>query len=107
MAEGKFQQPRRIGCCATSSAILLGWYLMLPPIDVANWRVDRNAPLSQWQRAGDYRSFAESMTVRAQILTPEIPPALDQTTQSTFQYTKLDSQCVPGDDPRLAPPPKL
>ena len=107
MARWQIWKITKIGCCAATAAILLGWYLMVPPIDVTTWRVNRDAPLSQWQRAGDYHSFAQCMAVREQILTPEMAPALDQTPQSAYRYTKLNSQCVAGDDPRLAPAPRL
>jgi hypothetical protein len=107
MAIRQVRKLTTIGRCATAAAILLVWYLMLPPIDTATWRVDRDAPLSQWQRAGDYSSLAECMAVRGQILTRQIPFQLSTMPQSTFRYTKLDSQCVAGHDPRLSPAPKL
>jgi hypothetical protein len=105
MPKAMVQMLTRIGGCAAMAAILFGWYLMVPPIDVGTWRVNRDAPLSQWQRAGDYQSRAECDAVRAQILAREIP--LGQTPQRAVRYTKLNSQCVAGDDPRLAPAPKL
>jgi hypothetical protein len=107
MTKSRLRKLTRLGCCASAAAVLLGWYLMLPPIDVANWRVNNSAPLSQWQRAGDYASLAECMAVREQVLGHVIPPALDQTPQTTIRYTRLDSRCVRGDDPRLAPAPRL
>jgi hypothetical protein len=99
------RKARGLGGCA--AAIVFGWFLMVPPIDVATRQVNDHAPLSQWQRAGDYDSLAQCLAVRKDILRHVIAPALDQTAESAPHYTKLASRCLRAGDPRLAPAPKL
>jgi hypothetical protein len=105
MAKRHIRKPARIANCTIAGVILLGWYLLVPPINVNTWRVEPKVPLSQWQRAGHYHSLAECVAVRKQTLTHVIP--LGQTLEGEVRYSKLDSQCVSGDDPRLAPAPNL
>ncbi len=104
---GKIWKGHKLGGCAAAAAIVFGWYLMVPPINVATWQVNDHAPLSQWQRAGDYDSLAQCAAVRKDILRHVIPPALNQTADSAPHYSKLASRCVRAGDPRLTPAPKL
>ncbi len=90
---------------------LVGWYLMLPPVDSAG-RAKVHAPLNQWAQESSYDSAAACQKGRREAVTdaqaldvadfnqiedPEGPHA----TLATFRKWISDMVCVTADDPRL------
>jgi hypothetical protein len=111
--------------------VLLGWYLIVPPInhswsnDVWHWfnssvpivnKCNPDAPLSEWQESGEYERLSECQTdqEKAPDDTRKIIEDLDQETigdaPSKEEKAADDEEircayharCVASDDPRLA-----
>ena len=74
----------------TAALALVGWYLLLPPPDLAAaHRTD--APLSQWVQIGNYNSVKECNENRV---------ALKRETKDG-RWAVKQAVCVAADDPRL------
>ena len=73
--------------------VALGWILLLPPTNAKN--VMHDAPLNTWKNSGVYDSVDDCKTV-IERLNGGIRDRESETRVS-------GAQCVPSDDPRLAP----
>jgi hypothetical protein len=96
---------------------LLGWYLMLPPIQgsrESGYRVDDGAPFSQWQLESGLEMAAECNAGLSRFLDwhkREAPPK-GADVPHTGTFTSMDvavwfrvplARCIETDDPGLKP----
>jgi hypothetical protein len=86
----------------TTVLVLLGWYLMLPPISPSG--VDSSAPLSRWTVYKDYDSIHLCVAGETQLRErgerePNLTPALQFPRRQLEQFASAD--CIASDDPRL------
>jgi hypothetical protein len=78
--------------------ILVGWYLMLPPLSSLNPRArNGSAPLSEWSLIGSFDSADECDDMRYKLMMKESPSL----TQEDRKVDLLSAQCISTDDPRL------
>lgn len=79
---------------------LIGWYLMIPPLDKSN-QPDFSVPLSSYMQASAYDTAAECESAKSN--------ALENVSRSIKRKEKVDGLsvsmaaglCVEADDPRL------
>ena len=105
LADGRFAHAlarlRRITDVIPALA-LIGWYLMVPPLDrFPNGEAFvLNAPLSQWYRWDYYDTAGECWYVdRDLFLRSQSVLRIDPMDEAADAY--LQAQCIASDDPRL------
>jgi len=96
---------------------LVGWYLMIPPIEfgsqaiTSNVHVSSDAPFSKWEMSGSFDTAKECDAARLAIGSPsdsrhQLSGGNDAAQvvheKSFLELAKRYSQCVATDDPRLA-----
>jgi hypothetical protein len=89
--------------CPSSALALLGWYLMIPPLQSANrddpsGPRDLHAPISQWDQVSAYDSAAKCQRDIGKYF---FFPKPDGTTKQA-NALKIGGRCISTDDPRLA-----
>jgi hypothetical protein len=79
-----------------AAVLLAGWLLMAPSVDCARRGLERETPLSQWERVDSFGSQENCENYRATVIAAE-------KNDSANLYVKRYSYsiCVPADDPRL------
>ncbi len=75
---------------------LTGWILIAPSIDCARRGLQRETPLSQWERVDHFSSQENCQSYRATVIEAEKADSGNIYVQR-YSY----SICVPDDDPRL------
>jgi hypothetical protein len=76
---------------------LVGWYLMMPPLG-PDGRIQKYAPLSQWEISSSYDSADDCEKVRL-VASGWMPGANEKKTAHTPRGDA--AICVASDDPRL------
>ncbi len=80
-----------------AAVTLVGWCLIMPPVDPYHQLVEQKAPFSRWDTIGTYDTAAGCRSELAK-LTAVIAGNL---TYSLVQKRALAGKCVAADDPRL------
>jgi hypothetical protein len=95
---------------AAALALLVGWYLMVPPAIPGTGEVNRSAPLSQWtiRRQFPHNQGCEAAKARLhqQTLADQTQRSLRRASASRNPESHCilcNAQCVAEDDPRLKP----
>ena len=81
---------------AGAAALIAGWLLMAPTIDCARRGLERETPLSQWERVDHFESQENCQSYRALVIETEKPDS-ENLMVKRYSY----SVCVKDDDPRL------
>ena len=84
-------KPRHVAALA-----LVGWYLMMAPMDREGKATDPSAPLSQWQHLSSYDSAQDCERVRL--------PTMNKTCKAypaSCENLSNNLLCISTDDPRL------
>ena len=81
------------------SVVLAGWILIAPSIDCARRGLQRETPLSEWERGDHFSSRESCEDYRSTVLEAE---KSDSENIYVERYTY--SICVQDDDPRLKEP---
>jgi hypothetical protein len=79
-----------------AAAVLAGWILMAPSIDCARRGLQRETPLSEWERVDSFASDENCESYRATVIAAE---KSDSGNVYVERYSY--SVCVQDDDPRL------
>jgi hypothetical protein len=86
---------------------LVAWYLMVPPLVDAPYKIDTEAPLTSWKvyqtfNTGDEckRSLSSAQTKYKHTATAQIGTITRGT--RAFALQMVFAQCVKSDDPNLA-----
>jgi hypothetical protein len=99
----------RTGRCQHIAALgLIVWFLMVPPLVNAPWKVDTQAPLRRWRTVSIFQAKSECDKTLSSIhntynstATARIG-AIEKGTRA-FALQMVFSQCVAGNDPDLQP----
>ena len=78
---------------------LVGWYLMIPPM-YPGYKVDLDAPLSEWQVQESFETKGACSHGRS-ALVRKYPVDNEFLRAGALGKRAAASQCVEGDDPRL------
>ncbi|HEV2169777.1 MAG TPA: hypothetical protein VGR40_02460 [Candidatus Binatus sp.] len=81
---------------ASASALLAGWILIAPTIDCARRGLQRQTPLSEWERVDHFQSQESCENYRAIVIEAE-----KNDSGNLFVQRYSYSLCVQEDDPRL------
>jgi hypothetical protein len=93
-----------------SALVLVGWYLMLPPVNPNNLSVDSDAPIAQWEIGNSFDSASQCDALRLQVRAASNSRARydDAKSQqhpplsySEWQKRLKAAVCIATDDPRL------
>jgi hypothetical protein len=84
----------------------VGWYLMLPPLVNAPYKVDTEAPLTSWR---DYQTFETAQECNKSLSSMQAkyghaavaPSGSIKRGTRTFALQVVFARCVSSDDPRL------
>jgi hypothetical protein len=76
--------------------VLAGWILMAPSVDCARRGMQRQTPLSEWERVDSFASQENCESYRATVIEAE---KSDRGNVYVDRYSY--SVCVQEDDPRL------
>jgi hypothetical protein len=102
--------------CHAAALALVGWYLMIPPIEfesqaiTSNVHVSSDAPFSKWEMSGSFDTAKECDAARLAIGSPsdsrhELSGGNDAAKavheKAYIEIAKGNSQCIATDDPRL------
>jgi len=79
--------------CHAATLALIGWYLLVPPA-APTPRYDLKAPLSKWDKKGNFTSQNQCNDALA---TRRLKEAHDDVSQRRWAF----GRCVASDDPRL------
>jgi hypothetical protein len=82
-----------------AGAVLAGWILVAPTIDCARQGLQRETPLSQWERGDHFASRTSCEDYRSTVIESE---KSDSGNIYVERYSY--SICVQDDDPRLKEP---
>jgi hypothetical protein len=82
----------------SAAVALIGWILMAPSIDCARRGLQRETPLSEWERVDSFVSDENCENYRATVIEAE---KSDSGNVYVERYSY--SICVRDDDPRLKP----
>jgi hypothetical protein len=81
---------------------VVGWYLMMPPVYLPEWRVDPHAPLPQWTIEG---SFDTLQACERRELVKKTPSAAlweyDSRKLMVLKVQDIFQLCIATNDPRL------
>jgi hypothetical protein len=75
---------------------IAGWILLAPTIDCARRGLERETPLSQWERVDQFQSQKSCEDYRAVVIDAE-----KSDSKNLFVRRYSYSVCVKDDDPRL------
>ena len=81
------------------AAVLVGWILLAPSIDCARRGLQRETPMSEWERGDHFSSRESCESYRATVIDAE---KSDSPNLYAERYSY--SICVQVDDPRLKEP---
>jgi hypothetical protein len=79
-----------------AAIVLAGWILLTPTIDCARRGLQRETPLSQWERVDHFESQESCQNYRALVIETE-----KSDSGNLFVKRYSYSVCVKDDDPRL------
>ena len=79
-----------------AAIVLIGWLLMAPTIDCARRGLQRETPLSEWERIDQFASRESCENYRAIVIEAE-----KNDSGNLFVKRYSYSICVNDDDPRL------
>jgi hypothetical protein len=82
-----------------SARLLVGWLLIAPSIDCARHGLERETPLSEWERGDHFSSRESCESYRATVIDVEKSDA-----ENIYVQRYSYSICVQDDDPRLKEP---
>ena len=82
-----------------SARLLAGWILLAPSIDCARRGLQRETPLSQWERGDHFSSRESCESYRATVIDAE-----KNDSGNIYVERYSYSICVQDDDPRLKEP---
>ena len=82
-----------------SARLLIGWILLAPSIDCARRGLQRETPLSEWERGDHFSSRESCESYRATVIDAEKSDA-----ENIYVQRYSYSICVQDDDPRLKEP---
>jgi hypothetical protein len=82
----------------SAAVALVGWILMAPSIDCARRGLQRETPLSEWERVDSFQTRENCEGYRATVIEAE---KSDSGNVYVERYSY--SICVRDDDPRLKP----
>jgi hypothetical protein len=85
---------------------LVGWYLLLPPLVNAPYKVDTEAPLASWKvyQTFDTRDECDKSRLAEQAKykhTASAPVGTIKKGSRAFALQMTFAQCISSDDPRL------
>ena len=76
--------------------VLIGWILLAPSIDCARRGLQRETPLSQWERGDHFSSRESCESYRSTVIDAE-----KSDSGNIYNQRYSYSICVQDDDPRL------
>ena len=79
-----------------TAILIAGWILLAPTIDCARRGLERQTPLSQWERVDQFQSQKNCEDYRAIVIDAE-----KSDSKNLFVRRYSYSLCVKDDDPRL------
>ena len=82
--------------------MLLGWYLMTPPLHSPGGELELDAPIARWRSAHAYDSANECEKAREAFVKSTRGEEGAVERDKRFSGAILQSQCIASDDPRLA-----
>jgi hypothetical protein len=85
-----------------SALALVGWYLMMPPVYVPEWRVDPHAPLPQWTIEASFETV-QDCELRRRVRRAPSAALWDYDPRKLMVLKVQDflQLCIVSDDPRL------
>jgi hypothetical protein len=83
----------------TAAVVLIGWILMAPSVDCARRGLQRETPLSQWERVDSFTSQENCESYRMTVIAAE-----KNERGNLYAERYSYSVCVPDDDRRLGAP---
>ena len=78
------------------AAVLAGWILVAPTIDCARHGLERETPMSEWERGDHFSSQESCESYRATVIDAE-----KNDSENLYAERYSYSICVQEDDPRL------
>ena len=82
-----------------AALMLLGWYLMAPPMYSPGDVVDERAPLSQWKTINSFDTASQCHNYMNTLRSAVSGHPPDE--QATIRKRLAKSLCIASDDPRL------
>ncbi|MGB9382903.1 hypothetical protein [Candidatus Binatus sp.] len=82
-----------------AGAVVAGWILLAPSIDCARRGLQRETPLSEWERGDHFSSRASCEDYRATVIETE-----KSDSGNIYDERYSYAICVEDDDPRLKEP---
>jgi hypothetical protein len=79
-----------------AAAVLIGWILIAPSIDCARRGLQRETPLSEWERGDHFSSRESCEDYRSTVIGAE-----KSDSENIYVERYSYSICVQDDDPRL------
>ena len=92
---------------------LVGWYLMMPPVNPNNMRVNTDAPISDWEIRNSFDSASQCERLRVQVHAASNNRAKYDARKSQqhpllsyveWQKRSKAAVCISAHDPRIARP---
>jgi hypothetical protein len=89
-----------------AALVLVGWYLMVPPLVNAPYKIDTEAPLASWKlykkfdSSEDCNKFLSSAQARYKPTATAPSGSIKRGTRA-FALQMVFGQCVSSDNPRL------
>jgi hypothetical protein len=80
----------------SAAVVLAGWILLAPSIDCARRGLQRETPLSEWERGDHFSSRESCESYRAIVIDAE-----KNDSENVYVQRYSYSICVQDDDPRL------
>lgn len=92
--------------CHAAALALIGWYLMVPPLVEAPYKIDMEAPLTSWKvhQKFDSEEQCDKSLTSAQAKynqTATAPLGTIKKGSRAFALQMTFAQCIASDDPRL------
>jgi hypothetical protein len=92
--------------CHAAALALVGWYLMVPPLVNAPYKVDTEAPLTSWKAYQTFDTAEECnkslLSIKAKYQhTATAPIGSIKKGTRAFALQIVFAHCVSSDDPRL------
>jgi hypothetical protein len=96
--------------CHAAALVIVGWYLLVPPLVNAPYKVDTEAPLASWTvyQTFDTREECDKSLSAAHAKykpTASAPIGSIKKGSRAFALQMTFAQCVSSDDPRLKATP--
>lgn len=82
---------------ATGLAVVVGWYLLVPPAYVNTQKVALDVPITQWDQIGAFDSARECMDALKDRVVGKFASVMPEQIKPRLVYARY----IASDDPRL------